>query len=59
MVNAVNLEEDDPVAPRDINLDFDARNIVPGKRMCTQSSRVTDPNAAGARPTTKESLTSK
>ncbi|KAJ6587314.1 hypothetical protein B0H10DRAFT_1961494 [Mycena sp. CBHHK59/15] len=45
--------EDDNIAPRDINLAFNERNIVTGKCRCTQSSRVTDPNAADARPTKK------
>ncbi|KAJ6587235.1 hypothetical protein B0H10DRAFT_2197910, partial [Mycena sp. CBHHK59/15] len=45
--------EDDDIAPQDINLAFDERNIVTGKCRCTQSSRVTDPNAADARPTKK------
>ncbi|KAJ6548279.1 hypothetical protein B0H10DRAFT_1969233 [Mycena sp. CBHHK59/15] len=45
--------EDDDIAPRDINLAFDEQNIVTGKCRCTQSSCVTDPNAADARPTKK------
>ena len=59
VVDSVDLEGDDPVAPGDINLEFDARNIITGKWRCTQSSRVADPNAAYARPTKKGSLTSK
>ncbi|KAJ6583016.1 hypothetical protein DFH09DRAFT_1076172 [Mycena vulgaris] len=52
--NAVDPQpEDDDIAPRDINLAFDERNIVTGKRRRTQSSCVTDPNAADARPTKK------
>ncbi|KAJ7824717.1 hypothetical protein B0H14DRAFT_2596999 [Mycena olivaceomarginata] len=51
---AVNPQpEDDNIAPRDINLSFDERNIVTGKRRRTQSSRLTDPNAADSRPTKK------
>ncbi|KAJ6601583.1 hypothetical protein B0H10DRAFT_2196215 [Mycena sp. CBHHK59/15] len=45
--------EDDDIAPRDINLAFNEQNIVTGKCRCTQSSCVTDPNAADARPTKK------
>ncbi|KAF7333459.1 hypothetical protein MVEN_02362000 [Mycena venus] len=45
--------EDDDIAPQDINLAFNERNIVTGKHRRTQSSRITDPNAADARPTKK------
>ncbi|KAJ7841709.1 hypothetical protein B0H14DRAFT_2586746 [Mycena olivaceomarginata] len=52
--SAVNPQpEDDNIAPRDINLSFDERNIVTGKCRRTQSSRLTDPNAADSRPTKK------
>ncbi|KAJ7894512.1 hypothetical protein B0H14DRAFT_2559288 [Mycena olivaceomarginata] len=45
--------EDDDIAPRDINLSFDERNIVTGKLRRTKSIRVTDPNAADSRPAKK------
>jgi hypothetical protein len=59
VVSAVALEDDDPVAPRGIDLDFDARNIVTGKWRRTQSSHVANLDAADARPSKKGALISK
>jgi hypothetical protein len=51
IVNAGDLDSDHRIAPQDIDLELDERNIVPGKRRRTQSSRAADANATVTRPT--------
>ncbi|KAJ6560867.1 hypothetical protein DFH09DRAFT_1083332 [Mycena vulgaris] len=40
-------DPEDPIAPQDINLEFDEKNILKGKRKRTQSTRAADATAAG------------
>ncbi|KAJ6582523.1 hypothetical protein DFH09DRAFT_1439289 [Mycena vulgaris] len=45
--------EEHPIAPQDIDLELDPRNIIPGKRQRTASTRATDAADAASRPAKK------